>query len=326
MRTLRACKEVFDRQAGDEGLAPGNVGVALKELGVTADDPAVAQLVELSLAEAAAEMGGRTASTLAYGAGTTAAAGMAGATEAEEQKEQGEEGEAAAAAALSYKEFIVLFRNVYAPANRFGADLRRAAGRGEVGAVRALLARGCNPNCRDGAGWTSLHHAAAYARDDVIALLKDVLGADLAVDAPDVNGWTPFMTAASNGNVETMRALKGLGADTSAVSGQGRNALHWAAAKGKDASLKFLLTEGGLNCNAVDEGGWTALHCAAVHGHASTAKLLCAGVGGKKTDLKIRDAVSATVRDYCEARGLGGAEPDPVMMSVLDGSEKKGKK
>jgi hypothetical protein len=67
--------------------------------------------VELSLAEAAAEMGGwgRTASNLACGASTTAAAGMAGATEAEEQKEQGEEGEAAAAAAaLSYKEFVVL--------------------------------------------------------------------------------------------------------------------------------------------------------------------------------------------------------------------------
>ena len=66
--------------------------------------------MELSLAEAAAEMGGwgRTASNLACGASTTAAAGMAGATEAEEQKEQGEEGEAAAAAALSYKEFVVL--------------------------------------------------------------------------------------------------------------------------------------------------------------------------------------------------------------------------
>ena len=167
MRTLRACKEVFDRQAGDEGLAPGSVGVALKELGVTADDPAVAQLVELSLAEAAAEMGGwgRTASNLACGASTTAAAGMAGATEAEEQKEQGEEGEAATAAALSYKEFIVLFRNVYAPANRFGADLRRAAGRGEVGAVCALLARGCNPNCRDGAGWTSLQTEPATAAE-----------------------------------------------------------------------------------------------------------------------------------------------------------------
>jgi len=108
MRTLRACKEVFDRQAGDEGLAPGSVGAALKELGVTADDPAVVRLVELSLADAAAEMGERTASTLAFGASTTAAVGMAGATEAEEQKEQGEEGEAAAAAALSYKEFVVL--------------------------------------------------------------------------------------------------------------------------------------------------------------------------------------------------------------------------
>lgn len=55
--------------------------------------------------------------------------------------------------AISADEFLLMFDKVFAPSRLYGAELRRAAGRGEVDKVRELVARGCNPNSGDGKGW-----------------------------------------------------------------------------------------------------------------------------------------------------------------------------
>ena len=46
--------------------------------------------------------------------------------------------------------------------------MRKAAGRGEKDIVQELLRRGCNPNCTDGNGFTTLHHASQYGCVEII--------------------------------------------------------------------------------------------------------------------------------------------------------------
>lgn len=56
-------------------------------------------------------------------------------------------------------------------------------------AVSELVSRGCNPNAGDGKGWTSCHFAAEYGCTPVILAMQKLYGADLDIDAEDVNGW-----------------------------------------------------------------------------------------------------------------------------------------
>ena len=53
----------------------------------------------------------------------------------------------------------------------------------------------------------------------------------------------------------------------------GRTALHWAAARGRDAVIKVLVTAG-ADAKIGDARGWTALHCASLHGHIKACAAL----------------------------------------------------
>jgi len=194
---------------------------------------------------------------------------------------------------ISYKEFLVLFQKVFAPANRFGRELRQAAGRGNKAKVSELLCRGCNPNCADGAGWTALHHAAEYGCSEIVQLLKDHQDKRFQVDTEDNEGFTPLMCAAASGFDATVRLLKQSGAQAKHKSKKGRTALHWAAAKGKDSVVRLLLAEG-MDPNATDAAGWTPCHLAALHGHESTAKILTE----KRADLAVEDCCGYTMHKY----------------------------
>lgn len=91
--------------------------------------------------------------------------------------------------AVSWEEFLVLFARVFAPSQLYGAELRRAAGRGDEATVRDLVGRGCDPNVCDGRGWTAVHHAAEYGRTEMIKLLQTIMGAALDIDAEDTCAW-----------------------------------------------------------------------------------------------------------------------------------------
>jgi hypothetical protein len=176
---------------------------------------------------------------------------------------------------VDYDEFLTLFKKIFAPANRFGSKLRKACGRGETEVVKELISRGCHPNCADGAGYTSMHHAAEYGQCEVIKLLMDMMGDQIAVDAKDKHGWTPLMSAAASGMTDACTLLKSLGADVGATSTSGRNALHWAASKGHEETVKYLLSQK-MDPNVTDNAGWAALNCAALHDQLKPAKVLLA--------------------------------------------------
>ncbi|RHY28528.1 hypothetical protein DYB32_005903 [Aphanomyces invadans] len=184
------------------------------------------------------------------------------------------------------EDYLNFFTTIYAPAFKFGEDLRTAAGRGQVGPSRSnddddvrrkvdrmqdLIQCGCDPNAKDGAGWTALHYAAEHGAVKAVNVLLDQPQVDL--NTRDVAGWTPLMCAASNGHVPVLARLLEMGADIRVKSAEGRTALHWAATRGIDAAVGFLVL-GGANVDAVDRSGWTPLHCAAVHGNVGCAKVL----------------------------------------------------
>lgn len=105
--------------------------------------------------------------------------------------------------------------------------------------MRSLLQRGCDVNCRDGYGMSSLHYAAQHNRLEVLKLISEK--GKPSWNRSDRDGWTPFIFAALNGNFECLHFLQSVGADAFHPSKNGRTCLHWAANKGNHAVLKHLL-------------------------------------------------------------------------------------
>ncbi|CAG9863201.1 unnamed protein product [Phyllotreta striolata] len=167
---------------------------------------------------------------------------------------------------------------VVATPSTVGAELREAAGRGDVAACRrhlgaARLAR----FSRDDRGRTALHLAASNGRRDVVRLLLSV-AAPGEVDAADAAGCAALQRAASEGHEEVMRLVLARGGD---VNGQdhvhGNTALHEASWKGYSKSVR-LLASAGAHLNRRNAGGFTALHLSCQNGHNQTCReLLLAG-------------------------------------------------
>ena len=87
--------------------------------------------------------------------------------------------------------------------------LHRAAQKNRVGAVRALLARGADPNARYGNGSTPLHIAAMDASPGLARML---LAAGADIDSRTSAGWTPLQLSAKYNDAAMVEALLDAGA------------------------------------------------------------------------------------------------------------------
>ena len=183
---------------------------------------------------------------------------------------------------------------------------------GHAAMARFLLARGADPG-HDGAGRTPLHAATQRAMPDVVrALLAAGANPNARLDrplplvsrriqqdnglTPTTIGATPFLLAASFGDVEIMRILVEAGADPFLTTGDGTTALMVAAGadyvEGQDKygrrsypayyetlqrrafeATKYCL-DLGLDVNAVNEAGQTPLHGAVYMGGTLIAPYL----------------------------------------------------
>ncbi len=146
--------------------------------------------------------------------------------------------------------------------------LHRAAFRGDVVVLAALLDRGANPDALtrcatpDRGRATALHWAVRAGRTDAAALLLD-RGA--AIDLRDAAGATPLHGACERGQVSTATLLTRLGADHEARDALGRTPLLLAiaspAASGGDVAI--MLIDHGVDVNAANPRQprrYTALH------------------------------------------------------------------
>ncbi len=135
--------------------------------------------------------------------------------------------------------------------------------------VRAVLARGLNPNLREPEGGeTGLIIAMRHGAMQVAQVL--LAHPELEVDAQAPNGNTALMMAAYQKNKPGVLALLAKGAQ---VNRPGWTALHYAAAAG-DLDIMKLLLERHAYIDAASPTGTTPLMLAAREGQEDAVKLL----------------------------------------------------
>jgi ankyrin repeat protein len=135
--------------------------------------------------------------------------------------------------------------------------------------VRAVLARGLDPNLREAErGETGLIVALRYEAAAAIRLLLEHPGLKLEEQA--ANGNTALMMAAYQKNKPAVQALLAKGAQ---VNRPGWTALHYAAASG-DLDIIRLLLERHAYIDAESPTGTTPLMLAAREGQEDAVKLL----------------------------------------------------
>jgi serine protease inhibitor/ankyrin repeat protein len=163
-------------------------------------------------------------------------------------------------------------------------DLSAAAHKGDIEAVRSLIAQGANVNQkRQYADAPPLHEAAANGYYDIANLLLQK-GAD--VNAEGMWGQTPLHAAAARGHKDLVELLLTHGADINAGRGLRLTPLHLAACAGQ-IDMVSLLVAHGADVNAAgnaDPGeGETPLLEAAREGHRDVADFLLAHGAEVKT-------------------------------------------
>jgi ankyrin repeat protein len=163
-----------------------------------------------------------------------------------------------------------------APDKRGGTALMRSVR--DLDKVRLLVDRGAEVDARSIRGLTALMVAANLSgASDVVKLL---LSHKADSRTPDAVGVTPLMYATDFGDLETVKALVGAGADVNAGRPNGAGPLYWATNGPLDV-LVWLL-EHKANPNPVRRtprlapgtGGMTPLMEAAVFGATDNAKAL----------------------------------------------------
>lgn len=102
-------------------------------------------------------------------------------------------------------------------------------------------------------------------------------------------------TAASRGDLETIRRLLGMGADVTEADADGATPLHAAAFAGHVAAVELLL-DNGARLNQRDQFGFTPLHAAARDGHLAAVQLLVA----RGADLEALDETGLTPAEIAE--------------------------
>jgi hypothetical protein len=146
-----------------------------------------------------------------------------------------------------------------------------AAGNGQLGILKLLLAAGARPE--RGTGLSPLGLAADKGHLEVVELL---LTRGVSADEPgeDGGGWTALMWAASAGHEPIVKTLLAEGASVNYVgAAKGATALHLAAQNGHTAVVRTLAAHG-ANVNLQENRKLTALHLAAYKGHADIVRLL----------------------------------------------------
>jgi len=167
----------------------------------------------------------------------------------------------------------------------YSSPLHTAAQKGDVDAVRQLIADRVNVDAKDYHGKTALHVAAENGHEKVAALLIEA-GADKEVRTPASGrgfpdyGSTALMLTAVWGHTSVTEVLINAGADANARTGKdlsGRRGeyggLHYAASRGHEGIIELLIS-GGADIELRSGSLQTPLFEAARAGYKSIVELL----------------------------------------------------
>jgi ankyrin repeat protein len=148
-----------------------------------------------------------------------------------------------------------------------------AARRGDLIAVRALLAQGADVNAARADGMTALHWAADRADAGMVEVL---LHAGASVRAITRNGnYTALHLASRVGQATAVKALLEAGSDPEAqTSSGGAKPLHFAALSGDVATVNALLDKGADPNTREQQWGQTPLIFAAAANRAAAIRVL----------------------------------------------------
>lgn len=151
------------------------------------------------------------------------------------------------------------------------SDVADAAMRGDVAAVRQLVAQHADVNAPQADGATALHWAVFRSDHEMMDLL---LKAGANAKAANRDGSTPLWLACINGDASAVAALIQAGADVNEQLPLGRTPLMAAARTGNVDAMKVLLDHGAEVNTREKLRGTTALMWAADEGHADAIRLL----------------------------------------------------
>jgi len=183
-----------------------------------------------------------------------------------------------------------------------GADspVADAAMRGDVAAVRALIADGADVNAAQGDGMTALHWAASN-RDPGLARTLLEAGAEVGAGTR-IGHYTPLHVAAQAGAGDVVEILLGAGADPELpiTAGGGARPLHLAAASG-DVRAVAALVAAGADVDAT-EGSWgqTPLIFAAAKGRTAVVRTLLEAGSDPAVHTQVMDVTERAVYDRIE--------------------------
>ena len=146
--------------------------------------------------------------------------------------------------------------------------LMTAARTGNIEVVNLLLAQGAEVNRRETRReQTALMWAVEQRHPEVVRALIE-RGAD--VQARSRGGFTPWLFAAQQGDLDSVQVLLAAGVDVNETSPEWGSALVVATARGHEELALFLLEEG-ADPTAADGNGITALHYSVLKGLAVLA-------------------------------------------------------
>ena len=168
--------------------------------------------------------------------------------------------------------------------------LNRAVKKGNLKAVKSLVAAGADVNNKDRNGWTPLHLAAKRGYLEIVKALV-AAGADLSMSnrltqnsGQDKKGATPLNLARSYDHqqvvqllvTEIAKYLVASGGDVNSKDMDNLTPLHYVAKYGTSPEMVDLLVDAGADVNIKQNTGWTPLHYAAKRGYLEIVKALVA--------------------------------------------------
>lgn len=167
-------------------------------------------------------------------------------------------------------------------------DACEAAALGDVHALRTAIENDDEARVRhSGDGWTPLHLAGFFGRDDAVALLIDY-GAPLEAYSTNATRNSPLHAALAGATkASIVRRLVFAGANVEARGAGNVTPLHLAASRG-DAALCELLISRGASLDAVMKDGSTPAMMATARGFAE--------LGAKLADTTQADAREPSAR------------------------------